>query len=250
MKQFVINTVGLVLGLSLATACFAEARKVDAQSAEEVIRDALKNFPVQSVEPSPIAGMYEVVIGGQVVYFSGDMKYQFSGDIVDYERSINLTEKTRNTLNAKVFNDMDKGDYLAFKPKDKTEHVINVFTDVDCGYCRKLHSEVPQLNAKGIEVRYFLYPRAGSQSRSARTLESIWCADDQQEAMNRAKTGRSIESKRCNNPVDQHIALGAQVGLRGTPLIFTGRGTRISGYRPAKELHAQLLTEAAEAKLK
>lgn len=250
MKQLFTTLAVLVFSLTLASNSFAEARKSDAQSAEDTIRQALKDFPVQSVSPSPIPGMYEVVIGGQVVYFSGDMKYQFSGDVVDYEKGINLTEQTRNNLNAKVFSNMKKGDYLAFKPKGKTKHVVNVFTDVDCGYCRKLHSEVPQLNAKGVEVRYFLYPRAGSQSRSARTLESVWCADNKQDAMNRAKSGRSVEAKRCDNPIDKHIALGAQVGLRGTPLIFTEHGTRISGYRPADQLHAQLLTEAAGSKLK
>lgn len=225
----------------------AEAKKTDAD-VETYIRAQLGALPVQSVKPAQVPGLYEVLIGGQVAYFSADMKYLFEGDIVDYKKRINLTEKLRNKLSASAFDDMDKNDYLAFTPKSGAKYVLNVFTDVDCGFCRKFHQEVPALNEKGVEVRYFLYPRAGLASSSAKKLENIWCSSNPQDAMTRVKGGQSVKSKTCENPIKDHIALGHQVGLTGTPLIFTGGGSRISGYRPADQLYAQLLSEEAEAK--
>ena len=245
MKQIFAAALGLLL---MGTAV-AEGKKAQGNAGvEAAIQEKLSAFPVQSVKAAPIPGLYEVVIGGQIVYFTPDMKFLIEGDIIDYNNRVNLTEKTRNKLNAMAFKDLGKGDYLAFTPKTGTKHVINVFTDVDCGFCRKLHQEVPALNEKGVEVRYFLYPRAGADSGSARKLENVWCAKNQQEAMNRAKSGQSVESKQCDNPIKKHIALGAQMGLTGTPLIITDTGSRINGYRPADQLYAQLLSEAvAEA---
>ncbi len=240
MKQI----FAIVLGLAVSATSIADAHQTDGGHEAE-IRQHLKHLPVESVKQSPIPGLYEVIIGGQIVYFSADARYLIEGDIVDYKQRVNLTEKVRNRLSAQVFKKMGKDDYIAFAPEGETKYVLNVFTDVDCGYCRKLHREVPKLNAKGVEVRYFLYPRAGMKSRSAKTLESIWCADDRQEAMNLAKLGQKIASKTCDNPIGDHVALATQVGLTGTPLIFTGGGQRISGYRSADALHAQLLSEAA-----
>jgi thiol:disulfide interchange protein DsbC len=105
---------------------------------------------------------------------------------------------------------------------------------------------VPALNEKGVEVRYFLYPRAGLASNSAKKLENIWCAKNRQDAMTRVKSGQSVDSKTCENPIKDHVALGQQMGLTGTPLIITGNGSRINGYRPADQLYAQLLSEAVD----
>ena len=244
MKQFLTAVIGLMM-MTSALAENQEKAKTDAE-VEAYIRAQLGALPVQSVKPAPIPGMYEVIVGGQIAYFSADMKSLIEGDIVDYEKRVNLTDQTRNKLSAAAFDGMKKKDYLAFTPKSGAKYVLNVFTDVDCGFCRKLHKEVPALNEKGVEVRYFLYPRAGLASNSAKKLENIWCAKDKQTAMTRVKSGKSVESKTCKNPIKEHIALGQQVGLTGTPLIFTGNGSRINGYRPADQLYAQLLTEAAE----
>lgn len=245
MKQFLIAIFGLVM-MSSAMAEEAKA-KTDAE-VEAYIRAQLGALPVQSVKKAPIPGMYEVIVGGQIAYFSADMKYLIEGDIVDYQKRTNLTDQVRNKLSAAAFDGMEKKDYLAFTPKSGAKYVLNVFTDVDCGFCRKLHKEVPALNEKGVEVRYFLYPRAGLASNSSKKLESIWCSKNQQDAMTKVKAGKSIDSKTCENPIKEHIALGQQVGLTGTPLIFTGGGARINGYQPADQLYARLLSEQVEEK--
>ena len=117
---------------------------------------------------------------------------------------------------------------------------ITVFTDIDCGYCRKLHQEVPELNRLGIEVRYLAYPRAGLESESYDKIVSAWCADDQRLALTRAKTGKKIESRDCKNPVAQHFALGGAVGVTGTPSIIFEDGRLLPGYLPAERLAQQL----------
>ena len=149
MKQFLMAVAGLMMMTSVMAES-QEKAKTEAE-VEAYIRAQLGALPVQSVKPAPIPGMYEVIVGGQIAYFSADMKYLIEGDIVDYEKRVNLTDQTRNKLSAAAFDGMDKNDYVAFTPKSGAKHVINVFTDVDCGFCRKLHREVPALNEKGVD---------------------------------------------------------------------------------------------------
>jgi thiol:disulfide interchange protein DsbC len=111
-----------------------------------------------------------------------------------------------------------------------------VFTDISCGYCRRLHAELDTLLDAGVRVRYLLFPRAGMGSQGQKDLESVWCADDPQAAMTNAKAGGKIEPKSCDNPIAKHVALAERVGLRGTPLIYTDSGEKIPGYREASAL--------------
>ncbi|EDY86603.1 thiol-disulfide interchange protein DsbC [gamma proteobacterium HTCC5015] len=209
------------------------------QQAETAIREALDPMPVESVKPAPIEGLYEVIVGGSLVYFTADAKYLIQGDIIDQAAEINLTEQAESSMRAAVF--AEQKEFVRFPAEGESKYVLNVFTDIDCGYCRRLHDEVPELNEKGVEVRYFFYPRAGVMSDSARKAESVWCGDDQQELMDEAKAGNHIPRKRCDNPIKEHVALAHEMGLRGTPLIFTGKGTKINGYRPVDKLMAILI---------
>ncbi|MGM0564767.1 MAG: DsbC family protein [Pseudomonadota bacterium] len=189
---------------------------------------------VTRIEPTPVDGLYEVVAGGQIFYFSADAEYLLDGSLIERKTNTNLTEQAESAMRAKTFAERD--DYLAFRPSSEVKYVLNVFTDIDCGYCRRLHDQVPELNERGVEVRYFFYPRAGLGSKSARKAESAWCADDPQQRLTEAKAGQPIPAKTCDNPINDHVALANEVGLRGTPLMFTGEGTRINGYRPASQL--------------
>lgn len=248
-KTIGAGVMGLLALLSVGAASAEAGAKGEQVDAEAFIRETLgKTFPVpvESVKPTPIEGLYEVIAGGQIGYFSADMKYVISGDLIEYATNTNITDAKRGDIRAKVMGDISENSYIAFKPKGKTDHIINVFTDVDCGFCRKLHKEVPALNEKGVEVRYFLYPRAGLNTRSAATLESAWCADDPQQALTDAKNGKRIESKKCDHPIKEHMVLANQMGLTGTPLIITGKGTRINGYRPADQIYTTLVGDAAK----
>ena len=132
---------------------------------------------------------------------------------------------------------MDK--MIVYGPKDAKRH-ITVFTDIDCGYCRKLHNEMPELTAAGIQVRYLAYPRAGVGSKSHKKYVSVWCNSDQQTAMTDAKAGRDVPVASCENPVEESFELGRKVGVEGTPTIIFDDGTLTPGYLPSATLIERL----------
>lgn len=211
-----------------------------------------KNIPgikFKSVSKTPIEGLYEGVTepSGQIIYVTLDGRYILDGDLLDRETNQNITENKRKGTRVGVLNALGEKQMVVFSPK-KTKHTITVFTDTTCGYCRKLHQEMSQLNELGVKVRYMLFPRSGLSSPSYNVLQSIWCADDQQKAMNLAKSGGDITEKTCENPIKRHMEIANEFGLRGTPFIVTEKGTVINGYRPATELAALLETEFEEAK--
>ena len=129
---------------------------------------------------------------------------------------------------------------ISFPPKTEKKHVMTVFTDIDCPYCVKLHNEIPQYEQLGIEVRYMLYPRSGPGTPSFKTAISAWCAEDNAEALTKAKNREKIESLTCDNPVADHFATGQEVGVTGTPAIVFENGELMPGYRPAKDIAAML----------
>ena len=149
---------------------------------------------------------------------------------------MNLAEAKRETVRKDLMAAVDSKDAWVFKPAGKTKAVVSVFTDVDCGYCRKLHAEVPRLNELGVEVRYLAYPRAGIGSASYNTIVSAWCADDRGTALTDAKAGKTIAAKTCVNPVAEQFQLGQEVGVTGTPAIVTDSGKLLPGYMPADVL--------------
>lgn len=115
---------------------------------------------------------------------------------------------------------------------DKKAHIY-VFTDPTCHYCQKLHSEIDAITAGGVEVRYLAWPRA---QKDVPLAKAIWCSSDRQDALTQAKQGKAINAPDCDNPVEQHMALGHTLGVSGTPAIFTASGMQIGGYVPADEL--------------
>ena len=139
---------------------------------------------------------------------------------------------------------------IVFSP-DEPKHTITVFTDVDCAYCRKLHSEIGELTALGVKVQYLMYPRYGKQSPAGEPMiswikaENVWCAPDRNDALTRAKKGETIESEPCATPVAAHYEAGQLVGFAGTPAIITEDGVLISGYLPAARLVERLDALAA-----
>jgi thiol:disulfide interchange protein DsbC len=130
----------------------------------------------------------------------------------------------------------DKNKAIIFSPEGKTEHIISVFTDVDCPYCSMLHKEVPKLNKAGVEVRYLMYPRAGAGSATFKKSVSAWCSEDQKKAIGIAKEGGIVVAKNCDNPVQEQYDLGQSLGVTGTPTLILEDGRVLPGYLPAEQL--------------
>ncbi|WP_457676345.1 bifunctional protein-disulfide isomerase/oxidoreductase DsbC [Thiolapillus sp.] len=205
----------------------------------EKIRTALAkrlgNINLDSIEASPVPGLYEVLIGARLYYVSADGRYFIQGKMNDLETGRDLTEEKVSAARKKLVDAVDEKDMIVFGT-GKEKHVINVFTDIDCGYCRKLHSQIDQYNREGIEVRYMAYPRAGVNSDSGRKAVAVWCADDRKKAMSDAKQGKPVNGKSCDNPVAEQFALGKVVGVSGTPALVLENGELVPGYVPPTRL--------------
>ena len=178
---------------------------------------------IDNIQTTPVDGLYQVMIGPDIIYMTRDGAYVFKGDLLDIANRKNLTESVRAGARVKLLADLDKNDYIEFEAKDP-EYAIYVFTDIDCGYCRKLHRDVPELNARGISVRYLAYPRAGVNSATGREMSSIWCAKDKKSALTAAKNNESVETQKCDDPVAEQYELGQRLGVRGTPAIYLQNG--------------------------
>ena len=228
----------------LASAVLLSCASVFAQAAdpEQSIRQALRqlqpDLSVDSVKPSPMQGLYEVHIqGGRVLYASPDGRFVVNGHLlqIDGGKVVNLTQQQEGRAMADQINGIERKEMVIFSPAQPKTH-ITVFTDTDCGYCQKLHSEVPELNRLGVEVRYLAFPRGGAGSNAHKVLASVWCAKDPKEAMNLAKARRAVPSAECDNPVLKQYALGQRIGIEGTPAIILANGQLIPGYQPADVL--------------
>jgi thiol:disulfide interchange protein DsbC len=200
---------------------------------------------VDSIEPSVLEGIYEVMIGTQLYYISKDGKYLFNGKLYDIDKREDLTTPKMAKVKAKAIEAVGEDNMIIFSPEDY-KHTITVFTDIDCGYCRKLHKEIDQYQNLGIRVRYLMFPRAGIGSPSYNKAVSVWCSDNRQESLTEAKAGEVIDEKTCDNPVQSHMALGQSVGVNGTPAVFLENGDMLPGYVPAARMAAQLNATAPQ----
>lgn len=192
---------------------------------------------LEDLRPSPIAGLYEFVQGADVSYLTADGKYFLDGNVYDMATRENLTEDMRTRARAALINAVPESQMVIFSPKNP-QYTITVFTDVDCQYCRKLHSEMAEINRLGVRVRYVFYPRTGPNTDSWRKAEAVWCSADRNEALTLAKAGRPVDtSKTCGaTPVAREYELGQSIGVRGTPAIVTENGSYINGYMPPHDL--------------
>jgi thiol:disulfide interchange protein DsbC len=207
------------------------------------IAGKIPGIRAEDLRPTPITGIYELRRGTEIAYVTTDGKYAISGDLIDLAKNDNLTESHRRELRSQLIGAIPESEMLVFGTA-APKYTITVFTDVDCGYCRQLHSQIADYNRLGIRVRYLFFPRTGPNTESWMKAEEVWCSGNRNEALTRAKSGAALEAKACpNSPVAKHYALGRDFGLQGTPAIVLADGELISGYVPPGEL-AQHLREA------
>jgi len=204
------------------------------------LQAAANGEPVNGVAPTAIPGLFEVILGSQIFYLSEDGRFVLQGDLLDLESRANLTDRRRGELRGKAIHTINEEDMVVFAPEGDAQYSVTVFTDIDCGYCRRMHSQIADYNKEGIKIRYLMFPRAGVDSESYDKAVSVFCADDRQDAMTRAKRGEEIERKTCDNPVQAQFELGQELGVRGTPSVILKDGVMIPGYVSPTQL-AQLL---------
>jgi len=236
----------------------AESTKADAVAAVAIVpgtpaaraRDAIRKvnpqLEVDDVTAAPLAGFQQVVVGGQVVYVSNDGKYLMQGSLYDIEAKKNLADEALAKVRHELMQSMPLSDRIVFAPTAKPKYTVTVFTDVECAYCRKLHSEIADYNREGIEVQYVAFPRMGLGSDDFRKMVAVWCAADPKKALTDAKSDKPVPERNCKNPVTMQYNLGQRMGLTGTPMILAEDGTQLGGYLPPAQLRAALDKLAAE----
>lgn len=226
------------------------APKVEPGSADERARDAIRELNAQirieRIGAAPLDGFREVIVGGQTLYVSDDGRYMLQGNLYDMDAKRDLSEASLAGLRRELLKTIPVADRIVFAPQDP-KYTVAVFTDVECGYCRKLHSQIDDYNREGIAVQYLAFPRMGLGSADFRKMVNVWCANDRRQALTDAKNDRKVPTRDCKNPVTMEYDIGQRIGLAGTPLIVAPDGTAMPGYMPPKELRAALDKLAAKA---
>ncbi len=231
----------IVALLAIYSSAFAvEIPKEVTKTAKSLTYLLRGNPSLDRIRKTPIAGLYEATLGSNIIYITANGKHFLLGEMYKSKGTVNLTENTRNNIRMQAINAIDESEMVVFAPKRETKYTVNVFTDVDCGYCAKFHKEVPLLNRAGVKVRYLAFPRAGIGSETYNTMVSVWCADNQQKAMTDAKNRRKIKTKTCNHPIDKLYNLGQDIGVTGTPALVLPNGKLLPGYIPYYQLISYL----------
>ncbi len=244
MKHFLAACVALLLSVVALQASAADTvPAVDPAIAKAIVarmQAARPDLSYEVLRSSPIPGFYEVqVAGGPVLYVREGGEYFFDGALYQARPGmfVNLREQDLIGKRKQALAEIPVSDLIVYSPVGKPKAVLHVFTDIDCGYCRKLHQAVPELNALGIEVRYLAFPRAGLGSGSYRKAVTAWCSDNRQEALTRLKNGEDVPEKLCeNNPVAAQFELGQELEVSGTPASILSDGTLIPGFRSVADI--------------
>lgn len=195
--------------------------------------------PVQSLEQTPIAGLYQVVVQGQVLYMTGDGRYIIQGDAFDVATHTPLNNVTLNRLRREAIAKLSPDQMIRFAPPHP-KYTVTVFTDVDCPYCRAFHANIDKINKLGIAVDYLFWPRTGLGTPSARKATDVWCAADRQAALTRAFEGDTPRFTECKSPVAHDFHLGVDLGVDGTPTVIADNGMVLGGYVDPQELLRRL----------
>jgi len=232
----------LLATLALASAALLAAQPDAKPDPRVTIAAKIPGTRPEDVRATPIPGIYEVMRGTDAAYVSADGKYAIAGDLYDLHSNVDLTDNQRREMRLQMLAQIPESRMVIFGPRD-ARHTVTVFTDVDCPYCRKLHSQIAEYNRLGIRVRYLFYPRTGPNTASWTKAEEVWCSADRKDALTRAKRGETLNVKLCpNTPVARDYELGQEFDLQGTPAIVLGNGDMLPGYVSPAELAQELRT--------
>jgi thiol:disulfide interchange protein DsbC len=254
MKRLLL--IALIGGLSLAACAQApqaasaaatkfgtsatEADKVAEAQVRKVLQALNPKLTIDYIGVAPMPGFREVLASGQVIYVSDDGKY-LAQDVVDLtiQRPLVGNSPGLTRFRADLIASVPHEQRIVFAPPNP-KYTVSVFTAVDCGYCRRLHSQIAEYNKLGIAVEYLAFPRAGIGGQDYKDMVSVWCAVNPKQALTDAKADKPIVPKKCDNPVAREYDIGLRVGVTGTPGIITHDGIMLGGYLDPSQLRARL----------
>ena len=239
MKKFLAITLILLTNYALA----------DVSVVVNKLKPFFPEIKAENISPSQLDGYYEVILTDpfiDVMYISTDAKFVIQGAVTDLELMTNISTNRINSIKLNILESISDSDKIVFKAKEE-KYVINVFTDVDCPYCAKLHANMRQMNDLGITVKYLASPLEQLHPNAQSAMEKIWCAEDRELAMHNYKSKRYLpDSPDCINPVSEQLAISKQLGVNGTPSIFFENGTNLPGYLPPNDILNRILQTVAQ----
>ena len=237
---------GFILLLPIIPALAAEGDVVEDEELMRLLKLRVTSEPLAQPQETRVDGVYQTRIGNRYGYLIEGGRYIVIGEMIDLKMAQNLTELSHRNLVVEEFANFPSEGTIVFPAEKEERAVLNVLTDTSCGYCQVLHKEVKFLQAAGISVRYFPYPRGGSRGPGYDDLRRVWCSDDKREAMSIAKKaspGELSENGACAEAeaVDKSYKLGNRLGINGTPALYAGSGAAFPGYVPYQQLGPQLV---------
>ena len=232
-----MNTLLRIFTLVFTVTAASQVSADDIAELKQSLSKTLPQYEASYIEKTPVEGIYQVIIGGQVIYMTKDARYMIDGNLIDLSTKKNYTEDAMSGIRLSQINKLGDDKMVVYTP-ETVKYTITVVTDIDCPYCRRLHSEMDQYMAGGVQVRYIFMPLKGKSD--LRTTVSVWCSKDRNEALDMAKAGAELEAKDCENPIDEHMSVSRSLGVRGTPAIILQNGNMLPGYVPANKLIAEL----------
>ena len=239
MNRKPLIIAALLASLLMATTYAAAAKENAEGIIEERIRTLAPNAKTIAISETPINDLLQVQINSDIVYVTANGKYLVQGQIMDIDTRTNITDQAKSGIRVGLLAELKADEQISYAPENPKYDLL-VFTDIDCGYCRKLHNQMAEYNEEGIAIHYLAFPRAGVGSASYDKFVSVWCADDQQTALTLAKNGADPDPQKCPNPVADQYELGRELGVSGTPALVTADGTLIPGYMPPEQLRQRL----------
>jgi thiol:disulfide interchange protein DsbC len=235
----------LAAALIGAVSFSAAAQDAGDAAVRAAIQSLVPGAKIDSIAEAKLPNFYEVMLQGQIVYVSHDGKFLVQGSVFDIANKTDITEASRAVQRVAALKTLGKDKRISFTPA-AAKHTVTVFTDIDCGYCRRMHQQIADYNKLGIAVDYVFFPRAGIGSESFDKAVSVWCAADRPKALTDAKAGGALDKKECANPVEEEYAVGNKIGVNGTPAVIAADGTQLGGYLPPDQMLLRLDQLAAK----
>ncbi|MFP6775726.1 MAG: thioredoxin fold domain-containing protein [PS1 clade bacterium] len=238
----------LIRPLFIAIYLLAGNAFADVNDIIKALNPYIPNLQETDVAATPIEGIYEIIVTSpslDIIYISGDGSFIIQGEIIDFNNGGNVTKRRIANLAKNALLSAKDEDKIIY-PAEEEKYIVNVFTDVDCPYCRRLHSDIEELNNLGITVKYLAFPRSGVNTESFYKSESIWCSENQKEVMDSAMLQKDVASQKCSSPVIAHLNLAQDIGVTGTPYIFFENGSNIPGYVKPKALLKEINSSLAK----
>jgi thiol:disulfide interchange protein DsbC len=240
-----MNRTALTLIALLACAACAQAGDPELEKVRKAVTERIPGIAADSITPSSAPGLYQVRKGQEFGYVTADGRFMIFGDMIDLATGEQITERQRGESRMAVLRQFGPDQVIEFAPKD-AKYFVTVFTDIDCGYCRKLHAEMKQYNDAGIGIRYLFYPRSGPNTPSFEEAKQVWCSADRRDALTKAKQGVAPKvAGTCANPVQAHYSAGESIGINATPTMILPDGEVVRGYVRAQPLLARLAQNAS-----